>query len=1122
MSELFFDLVWGLFDIWTIILEMAWQISIIVLLVLLCRLFVGKISKQASYMLWAIVAIRLLVPVMPESELSIFNIAEPAFWGMNTTVSEDMTVPELPMQENTGTIYENSIEVSPDNAGTTDNTYENFTDTTNIGEQLPITGTNQPPMITDLATEPGNPLLMDWMFVTWLIGMAAMGCYGMISYFVLRYRLRFATTSDHKIYEAEHITSPFVLGIIKPRIYLPYRLSEEEWDYILRHEYYHIRRKDYLVKILAFALLAVYWFHPLVWVAFYMMSRDMELSCDEQVLKELGVTERKAYSTLLLSFASQRRFPLPSPVSFGENDIKSRIKNILNYKKPTFWSLMAMFALILALVAGCLTDAKEDLENDDIIENNETNNVLTEEELFAFAEQLFHVKNPYLGDVSANGKILSLLREHYNISRTCGNELQTYEEPFWITISFDEKPDDTAMWKLASVFLALVENCSEFRWEFVTENDILYTYYLKVSDVEEVLGCKDLKDYVTSSEKIAELLMLLDEKETSVTKTTNDASHEINKHLSYSLFSHYADKADIPWEVANQYELRLMKDGVLYRDAENNAIYECIYKDFDNSGKMDMALYIRDLDYNDSTLYIYINDDPLYTHILPMSCWSMEILSGDIDHDGNTELVYSANNGGNGGAGGYVKGILKYKNHTFTPMELPGDFSEEERSDGESGYHIEVYYGKEENLYHIICPSVKDFGVIESEYLKNEDGSYIVRPNHGELVGANCRGFYNLHIIQENNKDYLMAEEYFHGEGGVNHSLGYIRFIFEWNKKNGWTVKDATLHQYVPTASEDSDVFEAMKHEILYYPDESDELVQNWSNIPIINYMDSSIHDPNNQFTQFAYIASTGRIGSGSIIYAKQNEKEELSYVYINYQNDKYYYLEDYSRCSDKPYYIYDQDYFQRVYTGEFRTAEKYTNGDCFEYFYLTNEENLTNQAIYERLLSSKYPADFDTILVYRKQLDEKGMEEYTRCTGDFVAQGIKITMPANYSWIGDPLYKIENGVISGTYTDFYMEADMNVLIGEQDTVFEEARIGLKENLRELDYETWSARTSDGEYVEIELYLEQLGATNFNTVVAKWEYEGNTYLLYGDTKSTDGSPVAKTAIHIIQHFEKHE
>lgn len=1106
MSELF----WGLFDIWNVIKDMAWQINIVILLVLLCRIFVGKVSKQASYFLWVIVALRLLVPVMPESGFSVFNATQPELFQANTFITEERTTSESPSQDNVGTILQNPSEHVTNMMEDVDGTYENVGD--NAGYTV-----QQFPSSENITPETLQFLQVDWMFLVWLAGVVFMAAYGVISYVVLKYKLRFATSNDHRVYEDEHISSPFVFGIIKPCVYLPYRLSKEEREYILKHENYHIKRRDYLVKILAFGLLSVYWFQPLVWVAFYLMSRDMEMSCDEQVLKELGMEDRKAYSTLLLSFASNKRFPLPSPLSFGENDTKSRIKQILNYKSPTLWGIIAVIVLILVVAICCLTDAQQDTSEDTQTESTEAHAEMSDEEILAFAESLYEVKNPYIGDVSANGKVLNLLRGHYNITGMAGIELQTYEQPFWITVSFNDKPDDTSMWKLAAVFLTLTENASEFRWEFVEENDKLYTYYVQVEDIEEVLGCDDLKSYADSAEKIAELLVLLDEKETGVTKSLDDVSYEINKHLSYSLFSNYADEADIPWEVANQYELRLMEDGVIYRNDEYKAIYECIYKDFDKSGEMDFALYIRDLGYGESTLYIYMNDDPLYTHILPISCWSMEILSGDIDHDGNTELVYSAHNGGVGGAGGYVKGILKYKNLTFTQMEMPGDFSEEELSDGDAGYNIEVYFGKEENLYRVVCPSVKDFGVIESEYLKNEDGSYFVQPYEGVAAGANCRGFDKLYIIQEHNQDYLMAEEYFHGEGGVNHGLGYMRFIFDWSDTEGWVVKGATVHPYVKSTTSDTDIFEEMKHEILYYPDDYDDLLQNWSNIPVINYKDGSVYEPYDQLTQYAYM-TTRNMSTGSLIYAKLNEKEELTYIYVNYQDDKYYYLEDYTRVSDKPYYTNGDDYFQKVYNYGIYFSMKYPNGNCFEHFYLTNEENLSKDDIFDSRSSLQYASKF--ITVYTKQLDEEGVKEYTRCTGDFIEQDIKITMPLNRSWIGNPVYNLSDGVVCGTYSDFIIDADMIVCAGEEEAVFEKARAGLKENLEEWDCETWSAKTADGEYIEIELYLEQLGATNYNTVVAKWEYEGNIYLLYGDTQETDGSPVAKTAIHIIEHFEK--
>lgn len=921
MSELFFDLVWGLFDIWTIILTLAWQISIIVLLVLLCRLLVSKVSKQASYILWAIVAIRLLVPAMPESGFSIFNIADSEFWGVSTTVSENITVPEVPLQENAGTVWENPVEVTPGH--------------------IPMTGTNIEPIITNIATEPENSLLTDWMFVAWLIGMAVMGWYGVISYCVLKHKLRFATTCDRKVYEAENISSPFVFGIIKPRIYLPYRLSDEERDYILHHENYHIRRKDYLVKILAFALLTIYWFHPLVWAAYYLMSRDMELSCDEQVLKEMGVTERKAYSTLLLSFASQKRFPLPSPVSFGENDIKSRIKSILNYKKPTFWSLMAMTLLIVALVAGCLTDAKDD----NSINNSASKTEMTDDAISELAETLYATQSPYIGDVVTNGKILKVLFETLGLEKGRGGmELQTRMEPYWISISFLEMPDANKMWQASAMYLALVGNANEVRWNYEDENGNLVTYYVTVDSIRENLNGLDVKEYAESEEKIAELWKLLDKKRTEMTTG-------VSSLVLSTTWDKYAMDVGMDFTERIEWENRLITDDINYRGEEGSIEY-CFYQDFDLNGIKDLILYGKNEFTENCALYIYMNDNPLYTHVLPLYCWDMQILSGDIDHDGKIEIIYSGYNGGNGGVGGYVKGILKYKEGTFTEMKLPGDFTGEELEFGEAGYHINVFFGKDTGTYEVICPAIEEFERIYAEYTKSENGEYIVKPQYGAVAGTNCRGFYNLKIITEKGMNYLMAEEYLYKEGGVNDSLGNARFIFDWSDKTGWFVKDFEVYSFAHVNSDEESTFEAMKAELEFYPSNYYELKKNWSNIPIINESDGSIYDPNNRLTEFAYLSSRN-MTSGSLIFARFNE--ELTYVYVNYKDGKYYYLED--------------DY-QKVYTNALHSATKYSDGSIYESFYLTNEENVTENDIFESMLSSQFPSPLDFVFVYMKKLD--------------------------------------------------------------------------------------------------------------------------------------------------------
>ncbi len=620
-----------LYNIWNLIKDMTWQISIVILIVISCRVFVQKISKQACYFLWLIVAVRLLVPVMIPSSFSVFNWMEkPQLEQMyekesveavvdtpDINIKENQTSSNDPAkQESLDNVYISKIhQIEPD-ASLQDSSHKQKTDKNTLNENSAVI----------------KVITQNWDFILWIAGMNLMLIYGIVSYVLLKNKLRFATKNPNGFMECDKISSPFVFGVLKPVIYLPYHLSVQEQKFILSHERYHIRRRDYLVKLFAFALLAVYWFHPLVWVAFYLTSRDMEASCDEQVLKDFGIEDRKAYSSLLLSFASNKRYPLPSPLSFGENDVKSRIKKILNYKKPTFWGIVAVVVITILVAVCCLTDAKsKDLEPE---------TEMTEDEVLAFLEKLYDAKNPYIGDVYADRTIMSLLLEELGVTGFSGNEIQTYEEPYWISFSFDEEPNDNRMWQASAMFMTLVDNAEEVRWTFYDEYDSLKTYYVTVDSVNQYLEGKSLKDYAVSYEKLAELWNMLDEKRTYAAI----ASGEYKSFLvATSNWERQVKKAGLDFTERITWENRLREDGIGYRDTEGY-VAGCQYQDFDQNGIMDFAITIIDHQREDgvvSSLYIYMNDDPAYIYDFAMQPLFCGLQTADIDEDGYLEFIFS-------------------------------------------------------------------------------------------------------------------------------------------------------------------------------------------------------------------------------------------------------------------------------------------------------------------------------------------------------------------------------------------------------------------------------------------------------------------------------------------------
>lgn len=312
-------------EIFLKIINMSISASYIVLAVLLLRLLLKKAPKWITVVLWGIVAVRLVCPFSIESVLSLIPSAE--------TVSPDIMMDRTP-EINTGIPIINQV-INPVISGS-------FT---------PDPGTSANPL----------QLWIPTFAVIWIVGMIALLIYTVISYAKVKRKIGTAVLYKDNIYQSENVVSPFVLGIIKPNIYLPFKMNEKDMEHVVAHEMAHIRRKDHLWKPLGFILLTLHWFNPLMWLGYVLLCRDIELACDEKVIKELDHDARADYSQALLTCSVNRRMIAACPLAFGEVGVKDRVKSVLNYKKPAFWIIIAAVVACVVVAVCFLTNppAKE-------------------------------------------------------------------------------------------------------------------------------------------------------------------------------------------------------------------------------------------------------------------------------------------------------------------------------------------------------------------------------------------------------------------------------------------------------------------------------------------------------------------------------------------------------------------------------------------------------------------------------------------------------------------------------------------------------------------------------------------------------------------------------------------
>lgn len=317
-------------------------LTLVILAVLLVRLLLRRLPKKYSYLLWSVVGIRMLFQIQFPARFSLLSL-----WHYMTQQISGSQLLTAPKQ------LTNMQKITDPQAGA-----QNLQPAGQLITGQTVTGAARGLSQAGAKAGSGWDHLLQICMLIWIAGMIVLLLYGILSYFKCRRMTVQAVHMEGNIWECDHLATPFVLGIVRSRIYIPFHLSAEEKPYILAHETYHIRRGDPIVRLLAFVLLTFYWINPFVWLAYFLMIRDMEMSCDEAVLLQLGTQIKKAYSNSLLTFATGRKQVTFSPLAFGESDTSGRIKNILDFKKPKVWgSLLAILAVILAAVF-CLTGQK--------------------------------------------------------------------------------------------------------------------------------------------------------------------------------------------------------------------------------------------------------------------------------------------------------------------------------------------------------------------------------------------------------------------------------------------------------------------------------------------------------------------------------------------------------------------------------------------------------------------------------------------------------------------------------------------------------------------------------------------------------------------------------------------
>ncbi len=748
----------GYHDFFELCIKMSLQATLLIGIIMIFRVFTRKLPKIYGCMLWGLVLIRLLCPVFIESSFSLI----PQMAGKGDTAF---------FQQRRPAFMENSSENAIDSVISYSGTAAQMTPAKSISSVQTASG------ISGRADRSAGDILS----LLWMGGVAGMAIWQLFRYIRMRKLLMTAVRTEEGVWECEGAASPFVMGCIKPRIYLPFGITGIERAFIISHERSHIRHFDPQLRVAEIAALCLHWWNPFVWLAVYTMNKDREMLCDEAVLKNADMNTRKEYSRTLLQFAVKQS-KLAFIVSFGETNTESRIKNILKFRKPPVMISMVLI-LIIAVCAVCFltvpgikaaSNRNEEEGTEEAFGGN------SEESSIAAGDNEEGTDPSLLGEKEYAQLIIKCLEEEnrkvfssliqYPIQLYVGDQKKVifneeeFQEAYDQIVNEDFKAlvlsTDPDHLQVSPMYGMSMGNGKLWFEHFSSSGYQIYS--INNSDGEVYVEENKLQKDWTG--RTADLDMSIQEKEAWYARVTEDFPH-----------------------AEESYEIR--------------GIY---YEDMDQNGSRDLLLLLKLRDgmitpdsYYGAYLCIYMNEDPVYFKAYNGFYPGLrQVLYGDVDGDGYTEIIYSIDTGGNGGNGSAEKSILKYKSHTLMQMYFPGDDLEELEEAVDEGYVVKVLYGREENEYNAVCDSLGQSIKFRGKYAVDEDGRRRVYNTQKDgLAGGNCRGYTQFSIITKDGRDYLQAMEYLMGEGGTSHGIGWAVFLMDWDENGEPYVLDFSVKE---------------------------------------------------------------------------------------------------------------------------------------------------------------------------------------------------------------------------------------------------------------------------------------------------------------------------------------